>query len=478
MGDLFFPAELMPLWRILLQWDISKGCVAQLDEAVEESLLPVLPLITYLHGAMLPFRPVRHAEVLADAELLQGYRYIPIDSPCQVTAVLAGNSFIASIVQKFIAALDSFFVIYSPTQGKPLIFKQRVLPFGSIASVTGFIRSGLGLWSVSVRLLALVWSMYFDDFLHLTQGSSARRAELVIGVFFRLLGWEVSADKLCPYDSCCKVLGVMFDLRQAHLGTIFVRNTEKRRTELSGALRSILKAGRLSPKESERLRGRLQFSAGQLFGRRAKSSLHSLARHSRQQVYALSHEVAEACAQLLEMLEDGPEREISSALGDVVHVFVDASFEPNGAFCGIGGIAYCGTGHVLRWFGCRIDPPVTNELLEWDGESKETIIFELECMAVFAKVLANRSIVVFTDNQGVLGALVKGWSTSALGHAITLRVCILEEGLHSYFWYDRVPNAWNPSDPLSRDDFSTMDPSLRCEVSNADVRRWIESLES
>ena len=133
--------------------------------------------------------------------------------------------------------LDSFFVIYSATHGEPLIFKQRVLPFGSIASVTGFIRSGLGLWCVSVRLLALVWSMYFDDFLHLTQGGSARHAELVIGVFFRLLGWDVSADKLCPYDSCCKVLGVLFDLRQAHLGTIFVRNTEKRRSELSRALR-------------------------------------------------------------------------------------------------------------------------------------------------------------------------------------------------------------------------------------------------
>ena len=232
------------------------------------------------------------------------------------------------------------------------------------------------------------------------------------------------------------------------------------------------------------MRGRLQFSSGQLFGRRAKSSLHALAKHSRQQAHALSHEVTEACAQLLEMLEDGPEREISSALGDVVHVFVDASFEPNGGFCGIGGVAYCGAGHVLRWFGCRIDPQVIKDMLAWDGEPKETIIFELECMAVmfaynlFEKVLANRSVVVFTDNQRVLGALVKGWSTSALGHAITLRVCILEEGLHSYFWYDRVPSASNPSDPLSRDDFSSMDSSLRCEISNADVLEWIKVLES
>ena len=115
-----------------------------------------------------------------------------------------------------------------------------------------------------------------------------------------------------------------------------------------------------------------------------------------------------------------------------MHVFVDASFEPRGGFCGIGGNAYSSSGLVLHWFGCKIDPLVIDELLEWDGESRETIIFELECLAVliafqlFAKSLSNRSVVVFTDNQGVLGALVRGWSTCALGHAITVQVCILE----------------------------------------------------
>ena len=52
-------------------------------------------------------------------------------------------------------ALDDSSFELSPTQGEPLISKQRVLPFGSIASVTGFIRSSLGLWSVSVKLFGL-----------------------------------------------------------------------------------------------------------------------------------------------------------------------------------------------------------------------------------------------------------------------------------------------------------------------------------
>ena len=65
------------------------------------------------------------------------------------------------------------------------------------------------------------------------------------------------------------------------------------------------------------------------------------------------------------MLEDGAKGEISSVLSDVVHVFVDASFEPRGGFCGIGGNAYSSSGLVLHWFGCKIDPLVIDEL--WSG---------------------------------------------------------------------------------------------------------------
>ena len=100
----------------------------------------------------------------------------------------------------------------------------------------------------------------------------------------------------------------------------------------------------------------------------------------------------------------------------------------------------------------------------------------LDCFPALRQILVEQELVVFTDNQGVLGALVRGWSTSALGHAINVQVCILEEGLHSYFWYDRVPSSSNPSDPLSRNDYANMDMSRRCEISNAQIRRWLENL--
>lgn len=58
---------------------------------------------------------------------------------------------------------DAFLAVYNAgTQGAS-VFKQRVLPFGSIASVTAFLRVSLALWGVGDQLLKLTWSAHFDD---------------------------------------------------------------------------------------------------------------------------------------------------------------------------------------------------------------------------------------------------------------------------------------------------------------------------
>ena len=115
---------------------------------------------------------------------------------------------------------DSFFVIFDPRYKKASIFKQRALPFGSRASVTAFIRTALAVWTIAVKILHLVWSVYFDDYLSIARQSEAKHVDLVISVFFRLLGWRVSEDKLIPYSSCCKVLGIELDVGNAVRGYI------------------------------------------------------------------------------------------------------------------------------------------------------------------------------------------------------------------------------------------------------------------
>ena len=77
-----------------------RGRLGHLDVGIESALKP---LIIYLRTTTLPFRPIRHEEILADVELLQGYRLVTPDVPRGVIASLAGSSFIPSIVQRFVA---------------------------------------------------------------------------------------------------------------------------------------------------------------------------------------------------------------------------------------------------------------------------------------------------------------------------------------------------------------------------------------
>ena len=86
--------------------------------------------------------------------------------------------------------MDSYFVIYNAEKGSSEIYKQKVLPFGSKASVSGFIRCAFALWRVGVRSLQLAWTDYFDDYLSASGAACTRRTEFVISMFFKILGWE------------------------------------------------------------------------------------------------------------------------------------------------------------------------------------------------------------------------------------------------------------------------------------------------
>ena len=120
---------------------------------------------------------------------------------------------------------DGFLAVYNPTEKKAEIFQQKVLPFGSVASVTAFLRVAHGIWKVGARLLRLMWTSYFDDFLSVTASETSRHTDLVVSSLFSILGWKLSEDKLIDYHTMCKVLGVEFDMRMSGQGLAAVANT-------------------------------------------------------------------------------------------------------------------------------------------------------------------------------------------------------------------------------------------------------------
>ena len=236
--------------------------------------------------------------------------------------------------------LDSYFLIFNCETNAKEVYRQRVLPFGSTASMTSFIRAGCALWKLGASGLDLVWTEYFDDYLSVCGQAFAKRTDFVVSMFFKLLGWEISKDKELSYDSMCVVLGVQINLQDAKLGLCYLRNTAKRRAEALHEIDQALTSGCLEQSESEKLRGRLQFASCQVFGRRPKAALKLLARHAKQRDKRLSELTRLALTHLKRFLEFAAPRPVRARRDDCVHVFVDACFEPGG-FCGLGGLVFC-----------------------------------------------------------------------------------------------------------------------------------------
>ena len=351
-------------------------------------------------------------------------------------------------------AKDSFFGIYNPCSKQKELYKQLVLPFGSKASVTAFIRAAFALWRIALVLLKVVWTFYFDDFLNVCRAGESKHMEIVISMLFHLLGWRLSTDKLVPYSCCCKVLGIVLDLGQARRGLMLMCNTQGRKEELLATLRSILASGSLDRGELAKVRGRLQFASGQLFGRLARQAVHAFSSRGRLG-NGLDQRLVWALEYLCKLLSEGRPREISRGLGDSRLIFVDASFEPGG-YCGLGGLVFDGSGTLLKWFGLQAPRALVTVLQTCFGEHRETVIYELEALAValaidlFKQELRGRNVMVFTDNSGVHGSFVKCWSDNPVGNALAYFTAWMEYELHAFVYYDRVPSPSNPADDPSR----------------------------
>ena len=348
--------------------------------------------------------------------------------------------------------LDSYIVVYNPETGRPEIFQQAVLPFGSVASVTAFLRCAVGIWTIGSKLLKLAWTSYFDDFLSLTTANLARHTDLCISTLFHLLGWELSTEKLLPYSECCKVLGIELVLTQTPHGSFEVRNTNSRVEELTESIRDTLEKGRLQRNDAEKLRGRLQFASNQLFGRRFRNCLQELNLHIARNMHSVGAELEHALKLISHLLSINAPRTVGTRHSNWFHLYVDASFEPEG-FSGIGGVLFDPQGKCVGCFSEVVDKALLESIMK---EDQLTAIMELEALAIlagigiFSDVFKGGRLVVFTDNQSAQASLVKCRSNNDRVDLIIKGICASEEKLDTMCWIERVPSFSNPADFLSR----------------------------
>lgn len=375
---------------------------------------------------------------------------------------------------------DAYICVYNPEKRRAELFGQYVLPFGACASVHGFCRTSFGLWAIGIRVLRILWTVYFDDFVVFEERALSRHCEFVVSTFFKMLGWATSVDKENDFSCNLKALGITIDLSDVKHLRVYFANTDERRFEVTGDIKEILRVGTLGKSEGQRIRGRLLFAESQIHGRRSVQHMRVLSRHIHGfRSATLDADTKDALQFLHDKLERGLARSISPLAKEVMHLYCDASYEPDG--------------DLPAGFGCVLVNPASGErcfiseflnrqmVASWNVAKSKRPIYEFELIAVliglktFMSYLQYKAVVVFSDNEGALGSLISCKSENPFGQKLVGLICDMEESSCSFLWYERVNTASNIADLPSRDLLlcGGLGDRFRCDLD--EVKRLISS---
>ena len=169
-----------------------------------------------------------------------------------------------------------------PGEDRSVAFQMRALPFGSVRSVHAFLRVAHSLWAIAVSEFLKTWTNYFDDFVTFADSNEQVFVDASVRFLLKSLGWRFaeSGEKAPPFGELVNALGVSIDVTSMGSGKIQIDNTASRKAEISSVISAVIDGGRLPRAEALRLRGRLQFASGQLFGRLAKKALSIVREHA------------------------------------------------------------------------------------------------------------------------------------------------------------------------------------------------------
>ena len=369
----------------------------------------------------------------------------------------------------------SFVVVFNPHLRCPQVFALRALPFGATRSVHSFLRVAHSLYWIGASSLALCWTVFFDDFVTLTPPCLASSTEMAVDALFRLTGWKYATegDKCLPFSTCFSALGITVNLEHIRDGWAEFGNTAKRRAELGDTLEDVCNRKRLTVSEALRLRGRMQFADGQIFGRASRLCLREVDKHVFETSgSALSDDSLAAISRFACLLREGAPRKISIDAGSPWLLFTDACYEKGAAWaCGLGGVLFGPTGELHSFFSHCLN----DEQREALGELREkTIIFEAELLSVciafalWSRLFAGHPIVCYVDNNAVRDVLISGRGRSNIAKHLVEVLLNLEDSHSVLTWIARVPSPSNVSDGPSRGSTSELEAqnATCCNVEN------------
>ena len=357
----------------------------------------------------------------------------------------------------------AYILVWDCDLGRAVCFRLKALPFGACKSVYAFLRLSHAIWWLGCKALQLPWSCYYDDFVVVAPATCAPLLDSVVCKFLKLLGWTFATEgsKACPFASRVDALGITIDLSESQRGIVKFANTARRRQELTSVIDDILKSKFLPPSQALRLRGRLQFADGQIFGRVARLGLKHVTCHAYAAVCAEpSKDCVDVLTRFRDLLSRGTPRLLKPVSGKPFLCFTDACYVPHGHWvAGVGGVLVDTSGNLKAAFSAQLGPEVRRVLGE---PSKKTIIFECElfalllAMTVWGPVMSSSFVTFYVDNNSARDICISTCARSPTAEVLLCMILALEETHHLGAWYARVPSPSNIADKPSREPTSSL----------------------
>ena len=372
--------------------------------------------------------------------------------------------------------------VHDPSSLRWRFFRATVLPFGATRSVHSFLRLSRAIWWLGSKGLLLCWTSFYDDFVVFSTPSMAKSTELAVAAFLRLLGWlfAESGKKCMPFDETCSALGVTFDLSYSTSLQCRICNTDKRILELKQEILAFVANGKLGKVSAQRLRGRMQFAEGQLYGRTGRRCIRSISEHATGNRIVITDKVKCFLRNFVAMLECDRPRIVDAKKSPPTIVLTDACYEADSVEwkCGLGGVVVGHSDNVMQFFSLCLSH---EQRIQIGEGNKKQLIFEAETLAavvafaLWDDLLLNCYSYLLVDNEGTKFSLIKGASDNDVVDALAEIFCEFESQFLGYNWLGRVSSFSNIADEPSRGacqpllDKGFVDRSLDAQITLANV---------
>ncbi|CAE7826193.1 kanC [Symbiodinium sp. CCMP2592] len=344
-------------------------------------------------------------------------------------------------------------------EAEPMIMGANSLPFGAVGSVAAFLRISLSIWLIGVRLFSIFWTAFFDDYGVTTRDELVANTDSCICAIFDLLGVEFAREgkKAPPFSRDFKLLGVRVDLNDAPRGIVRIGNTAERREELNVFIEDILQANCLDLKTAERLRGRLVFFEGFVFGRMSNSAIRTVDRAARAGLTSkrLPEDVRKSLVVIRERLRVAEPVTIATKNHHSWLIFTDGACEGEKKLGSIGGVIVGLSGHPISFFSEQVPLDIMKILLS----NSQNPIFELELLPVlvayrlWGQWCRFSQAVFYLDNEGARHSIIAAGGGADLARVIIDGILSKETSLQIHAWYARVPTHSNIADSPSRGEY-------------------------